>query len=92
MTPRSGQLSWSRPVPETGTPVNSGNQPPRDNGEGEEWPSPLPTYGHFNGAALSVTLRKSITAPPGLVSARTVNVYDPGASKRTIPSVFGTNR
>src|SRR5262249_54100004 len=32
-----------RPVPERGTPVNRGNQPPGDNGEGEEWPSPLPT-------------------------------------------------
>jgi dihydrofolate reductase len=30
-------------VPERGPPVNRGNRPPGDNGEGEEWPSPLPT-------------------------------------------------
>ena len=36
----SGQQLWRRPVPERGSPVNMGNRPHRDNGEGEEWPSP----------------------------------------------------
>jgi hypothetical protein len=31
-------------VLEKGSPVNVGNGPHRDNGEGEEWPSPLPTH------------------------------------------------
>src|SRR5260370_21716181 len=43
LTPRKRHLLWRRPVPERGSPVNRGNRPPCDNGEGEEWPSPLPT-------------------------------------------------
>ena len=36
-----GQSLWGRPVLEKGTPVNEGNQPLRDNGEGLAFGLPL---------------------------------------------------
>src|SRR5260370_9624634 len=52
LTPRKRPLLWRRPVPERGSPVNRGNRPPCDNGEGEEWPSPLPTTDFFPHASV----------------------------------------
>jgi hypothetical protein len=43
MTPRPGQSLGGRPVTETVTPVNMGNQPHCDNGEGVATASPLPS-------------------------------------------------
>src|SRR6266540_5723015 len=43
MTPRAGQSLGGRPVTETVTPVNVGNQPHCDNGEGVATASPLPS-------------------------------------------------
>lgn len=39
--PRQGQSLWGRPVRERRTPVNVGNQPHRDNGEGLAFGLPL---------------------------------------------------
>jgi len=43
MTPRPGQSLGGRPVTEIVTPVNMGNQPHCDNGEGVAPASPLPS-------------------------------------------------
>ncbi len=43
MTPRPGQSLGGRPVTATVTPVNMGNQPHCDNGEGVATASPLPS-------------------------------------------------
>ena len=43
MTPRPGQSLGGRPVTETVTPVNMGNRPHCDNGEGVATASPLPS-------------------------------------------------
>jgi hypothetical protein len=43
MTPRPGQSLGGRPVTEIVTPVNMGNQPHCDNGEGVAAASPLPS-------------------------------------------------
>ncbi len=43
MTPRPGQSLGGRPVTETVTPVNMGNRPHCDNGEGVASASPLPS-------------------------------------------------
>src|SRR6266545_7002190 len=43
MTPRAGQSLGGRPVTETVTPVNFGNHPHCDNGEGVATASPLPS-------------------------------------------------
>src|SRR2546428_13720372 len=43
MTPRPGQSLGGRPVTETVTPVNMGNRPYCDNGEGVATASPLPS-------------------------------------------------
>ena len=39
--PLRGQSLWGRPVRERRTPVNVGNQPHRDNGEGPAFGLPL---------------------------------------------------
>ena len=50
-----GQSLWGRPVLEKGTPVNEGNQPLRDNGEGLAFGLPLT---HCQRVAPGVSRRK----------------------------------
>src|SRR6266545_7360284 len=52
MTPRAGQSLGGRPVTETVTPVNVGNQPHCDNGEGVATASPLPSRMTIAGSSL----------------------------------------
>ena len=77
--PRKGQASWRRPVPERGTPVNRGNRPPRDNGEGGEWPPPLPTYegaSSMSGVALvSLAVRRPAINPWIIAAAVVVPTF-----------------
>ena len=44
------------------------------------------------GTALKTTRRRSMTAGPGFVLARTASVCGPGDSMRTVPIARDTNR
>jgi len=85
MTPRKGQSLGGRPVTATVTPVNMGNRPHRDNGEGVALASPLPARIAVAGGADARSARHPRSAMPSVARTAQAVPLDSADVDASIP-------